>query len=62
MKWYNSSGQGMVPHHVFQARRLVHRTGLLLSGVAIELGDTASFFDLPVDARTAAFVRGEMVY
>jgi tungstate transport system ATP-binding protein len=52
----------MVTHNVFQAKRLAQRVGLLLNGNLIELTDTASFFAAPADPRTAAFVRGEMVY
>jgi tungstate transport system ATP-binding protein len=52
----------LVTHNVFQARRLAHRTGLLLGGMLIELAETAMFFTSPADTRTAAFVRGEMVY
>jgi tungstate transport system ATP-binding protein len=52
----------LVTHNVFQARRLARRTGLLLSGKLVELADTATFFNAPADPRTAAFVRGEMVY
>jgi tungstate transport system ATP-binding protein len=52
----------LVTHNVFQAKRLAHRTGLLLGGKLIELADTTTFFTTPADARTAAFVRGEMVY
>jgi len=52
----------LVTHNVFQAKRLAHRVGLMLSGRIIEVNDTAAFFDTPTDSRTAAFVRGEMVY
>lgn len=52
----------MVTHNVFQAKRLAHRTGLLLEGRLIEIADTPTFFNTPTDPRTAAFVRGEMVY
>lgn len=52
----------LVTHNVFQARRLAHHTGLLLSGRLVEMADTARFFDMPSDPRTAAFVRGDMVY
>lgn len=51
-----------VTHNVFQARRLATRSGLLLNGQLVELGETAAFFESPRDPRTAAFVRGEMVY
>jgi tungstate transport system ATP-binding protein len=52
----------LVTHNVFQAKRLAHRVGLMLSGKIIEVQDTPAFFDAPADPRTAAFVRGEMVY
>jgi tungstate transport system ATP-binding protein len=47
---------------VFQARRLATRVGLMLSGRLIEIGPAPQFFESPSDPRTAAFVRGEMVY
>ncbi len=52
----------LVTHNIFQAKRLAHRVGLLLNGQLVELRDTAQFFQSPQDPRTAAFVRGEMVY
>ncbi len=52
----------LVTHNVFQAKRLAQRVGLMLGGRLIEVNDTATFFDAPSDPRTAAFVRGEMVY
>lgn len=52
----------LVTHNVFQAKRVAHRTGLLLEGRLIEIADTSAFFNAPLDPRTAAFVRGEMVY
>ncbi|MFQ5576580.1 MAG: phosphate ABC transporter ATP-binding protein [Anaerolineae bacterium] len=52
----------LVTHNVFQARRLAHRTAFLLDGKLVEVAETASFFKTPQDPRTAAFVRGEMVY
>jgi tungstate transport system ATP-binding protein len=52
----------LVTHNIFQAKRLAHRTGLLLGGKLIELDDTPCFFASPSDDRTAAFVRGDMVY
>ncbi|HEX9372828.1 MAG TPA: ATP-binding cassette domain-containing protein, partial [Roseiflexaceae bacterium] len=52
----------LVTHNIFQARRLAQRVALLLSGRIAEVADVASFFEAPRDARTAAFVRGEMVY
>jgi tungstate transport system ATP-binding protein len=52
----------LVTHNVFQARRLASRVGLLLEGRMVELAPADAFFEAPADARTAAFVRGEMVY
>lgn len=52
----------LVTHNIFQAKRLAHRVGLLLNGRLIELAETEEFFTAPRDPRTAAFVRGEMIY
>jgi tungstate transport system ATP-binding protein len=52
----------LVTHNVFQARRLASRVGLLLNGALIELAMANKFFESPEDARTAAFVNGEMAY
>ena len=52
----------LVTHNVFQARRLAHRVAFLLEGKLVEVSPTEDFFDSPSDPRTAAFVRGEMVY
>lgn len=52
----------LVTHNVHQARRLAQRVLFLLDGRAIEIADVRTFFEAPADARTGAFVRGEMVY
>lgn len=52
----------LVTHNVFQARRLAQRVAFLLDGKVIEVSDADTFFNKPDDPRTAAFVRGEMVY
>ncbi|MBN1319044.1 MAG: phosphate ABC transporter ATP-binding protein [Anaerolineales bacterium] len=52
----------LVTHNVFQARRLADRVSLLLEGRIIETSDVDTFFNRPRDPRTAAFVRGDMVY
>lgn len=49
-------------HNLFQARRMASRVGALLDGRLAEVAPTARFFESPDDPRTAAFVRGEMVY
>ena len=52
----------VVTHNIFQARRLAERVGLLLNGRLIEVNTREEFFERPRDARTRAFVHGEMVY
>ncbi|MFQ5595155.1 MAG: phosphate ABC transporter ATP-binding protein [Anaerolineae bacterium] len=52
----------LVTHNVFQARRLAHRVAFLLNGKLIETGPADRMFESPDDPRTAAFVRGDMVY
>ena len=52
----------LVTHNVFQARRLAQRVVLMLEGSVIEVAATEEFFRSPQDPRTAAFVRGDMVY
>jgi tungstate transport system ATP-binding protein len=52
----------LVTHNVFQAKRLAHRVALMLEGQIVEVADVETFFEFPSDPRTAAFVRGEMVY
>ena len=52
----------LVTHNVFQAKRLAHRTALLLNGRLIELTDTDTFFTNPEREETAAFVRGDLIY
>jgi tungstate transport system ATP-binding protein len=52
----------LVTHNVFQARRLAQRVALMLEGQIVELADVERFFHASQDPRTAAFVRGEMVY
>ncbi len=52
----------MVTHNVFQAHRLGTRAAFLLDGKIVEVADSKTFFEKPRDARTGAFVRGEMVY
>ncbi len=52
----------LVTHNVFQAKRLAHRVALLLEGRVVEVAPAWEFFEAPRDPRTAAFVRGEMVY
>lgn len=52
----------LVTHNIFQARRLAGRVAFLLGGRLVEVAATDDFFSHPADPRTAAFVRGDMVY
>lgn len=52
----------LVTHNVFQAKRLAHRVALMLDSQPVEVAGVDAFFESPQDPRTAAFVRGEMVY
>lgn len=52
----------LVTHNIFQAHRLAQRVGFMLDGRLIEVADVQTFFEAPADPRTAAFVRGDMVY
>ena len=52
----------LVTHNIFQAKRLAHRVALMLDGQIVEEAGVKDFFESPQDPRTAAFVRGEMVY
>ena len=52
----------LVTHNVFQAKRLAHRVALMLDSQIVEVAGVEAFFESPQDPRTAAFVRGEMVY
>jgi len=52
----------LVTHNVFQAKRLAHRVALMLDSQIVEVAGVEAFFQSPRDPRTAAFVRGEMVY
>lgn len=52
----------IVTHNIFQARRLAHRVGLILSGRLVEVGETEPFFTQPQRSQTKAFVRGDMIY
>lgn len=52
----------LVTHNVFQARRLASRVVFLLNGNVVEVAEKEQFFAAPRDPRTAAFIRGDMVY
>jgi tungstate transport system ATP-binding protein len=52
----------LATHQIFQARRLAHRTALLLEGRVVEVAPTSDLLDHPADPRTRAFLTGDMVY
>ncbi len=52
----------LVTHNAFEAKRLADRTALLIGGAMVEIQPTQAFFSRPGDARTRAFLDGEMVY
>ena len=52
----------LVTHNIFQAKRLASRIAFLLEGQIVETASVQAFFETPADERTAAFVRGDMLY
>ena len=52
----------LVTHNTHEARRLADTTLLLIEGAIVEAGPTAAFFESPTEARTRAFLAGELVY
>lgn len=52
----------LVTHNVFQTRRIAHEVAFILEGRIVEVGTTQEVFGGATDPRTAAFIRGEMVY
>ena len=52
----------MVTHNIFQAKRISHRTGLVLDGRLQEVSDTQTFFENPRTEEAKRFISGEIVY
>jgi len=52
----------LVTHNLFQARRMCGRIALMWGGEVVEVADKGKFFENPDDERTAAFVKGDLVY
>lgn len=52
----------LVTHNIFQAKRLANRVALLLEGEMVEVQETESFFNRPLDPRTRRFIDGDLVY
>lgn len=49
-------------HNIPQVRRIADRVGVLLNGELIEVNSKEGIFTAPEDERSAAFIRGEMIY
>ncbi len=49
-------------HNIPQVRRIADRVGVLLNGELIEVNSIEGIFTEPEDERSAAFIRGEMIY
>lgn len=49
-------------HNMYQVRRIADRVGILLFGELIEVNGKERIFGAPEDARTRAFVEGEMIF
>jgi len=49
-------------HNIPQVRRIADRIGVLLDGEMIEVNSKEGIFKAPKDARSAAFVKGDMIY
>lgn len=49
-------------HNMYQVKRIADRVGILLNGELIEVNSKERIFAAPEDARTKAFVNGEMIY
>lgn len=56
------AGAILVTHNIYQARRLAHRTGLLIDGRFVEVADTNTLFSDPKEPSTRAFIEGDMIY
>jgi tungstate transport system ATP-binding protein len=49
-------------HNIPQVKRIADRVGILLNGELIEVSSKEGIFTSPKDARSAAFMKGEMIY
>jgi len=49
-------------HNIPQVKRIADRVGILLNGELIEVNSIEGIFTAPQDERSAAFLKGEMIY
>lgn len=52
----------LVTHNIWQARRLAQRVAFLFDGELLEVASTSQFFESPQHPKSAAFIRGELIY
>lgn len=52
----------LATHNIPQVRRIADRVGILLNGELIEVNSKEGIFSSPKDARSKAFINGEMIY
>lgn len=52
----------LATHNIPQVRRIADRVGILLNGELIEVNSKEGIFSKPKDARSEAFIKGEMIY
>ncbi len=52
----------MASHNIHQVRRIADRVGILLNGELIEVNTKERIFTHPDDARSHAFINGEIIY
>lgn len=52
----------MASHNMHQVRRIADRMGILLNGELIEVNTKEQIFTCPKDARSYAFINGELIY
>lgn len=52
----------LATHNMYQVKRIADTVGILLNGELIEVNSKERIFAAPEDARTRAFVNGEMIY
>ncbi|PWB50416.1 MAG: phosphate ABC transporter ATP-binding protein [Candidatus Methanoperedenaceae archaeon] len=52
----------LATHNIPQVRRIADRVGILLNGELIEVNSKVGIFSKPRDARSEAFINGEMIY
>lgn len=52
----------LATHNIPQVRRIADRVGILLNGELIEVNSKEEIFSNPEDARSEAFIKGEMIY